>query len=73
MLLVIGYLLVYRNGLTFTDTLVIDWYEIFMLTLLSGGVLLQTVSSIRYWYWDYYYKLYPWEKPVPSVVDPTTG
>jgi hypothetical protein len=60
---VLGYLLIGKNDLTLSDTLVVLWYKLFMLTLLQGGFLLQTVSSIRYWYWDYYYTFHPDEKP----------
>ena len=33
------------------------WYKISLATLLTGGISLQVMPSIRYWYWDYYYDM----------------
>lgn len=35
------------------------WYKIFMAQMLAGAITLQVQSSVRYWYWDYYYANMP--------------
>lgn len=43
------------QGVAFNDQKVVSWYKISLSTMLVGGLSLQIMPSIRYWYWDYYY------------------
>ena len=36
--------------------MVTAYYKVFMTTMISGGINLNIISTIRYWYWDGYYK-----------------
>lgn len=50
--------LIYTSGkYTLESDMTNAWYKITIGTLLSGGLSLQTVESIRIWYWNYFYKL----------------
>ena len=34
-----------------------SYYRILIATLVSGGISLTLMPSIRYWYWNYYYDM----------------
>jgi len=55
LILFIGYWMLFQENLTISSDITAAYYKIFMTTMISGGISLQLVSTIRYWYWDGYY------------------
>ena len=51
----IGYWLLWQENYTLQDDIAAAYYKIFMTTMITGGISLQLLSTIRYWYWDGYY------------------
>ena len=56
MLAVIGGIY-FSKGIAFNHVSTTAWYKVTIATLLVGGLSLQLMPSIRYWYWDYYYDM----------------
>ena len=55
MLAFIGYWIFFREGLELFDPVAFTWYKVTLVTMACGSASLQLQSSLRYWYWDYYY------------------
>jgi len=55
LILFIGYWMTFQEDLTIASDITGAYYKIFMTTMISGGISLQLISTIRYWYWDGYY------------------
>ncbi len=55
MLAFLGYLTYFKDDYSINDAESIAWYEVTILSLLSGGLSLQVLATIRYWYWDFFY------------------
>ena len=55
LMLVIGYFLFYVEKFDFLDQVSRAWYYSFIVQVVGGAISIQTINSIRYWYWDEYY------------------
>jgi hypothetical protein len=51
----IGYWMTFQEDLTIASDITAAYYKIFMTNMISGGISLNLLSTIRYWYWDGYY------------------
>jgi hypothetical protein len=57
-LAIIGVLMFQNNKVyTLEHKMTKAFYKILIATLVSGGISLALMPSIRYWYWDYYYEM----------------
>ena len=57
MMLGVG-ILIYTSGqYTLDSDMTNAWYKIMLGTLLAGGITLQSIESIRIWYWNYVYEM----------------
>lgn len=52
----IGYwMLMKEDQITLESNITKAYYKIFMYTMISGGIGIQILPTIRFWYWDGYY------------------
>ena len=55
LMLAIGYFVFFVENYSFTDRVARAWYFSFIVQIVGGALSIQTINSIRYWYWDEYY------------------
>ena len=52
----IGYWMAFKEpSITLQSPITTAYYKIFMYTMISGGIGIQILPTIRFWYWDGYY------------------
>ncbi len=51
----LGYLTYFKDKYSVSDDQSVTWYTVTIASLVSGGLSLQVLATIRYWYWDFYY------------------
>jgi hypothetical protein len=52
LLLLLGYLILFRADYAPDSTMAIGFYKIFINSMVCGGISMMVLSSIRFWYWD---------------------
>jgi hypothetical protein len=55
LLLITAYLIFIKQKFGLGSEEGYSFYRMFIMTMIQGGVFLQTVSTIRLWYWDQFY------------------
>lgn len=54
-MLALGYTILFKEDFAIDSSQALYYYKSLMNTLITGGISLQLISTIRYWYWNGYY------------------
>jgi len=52
LLVVLGYWIYFKDSYAIDSTMSAYFYKIFLSSVVTGGLELMMISTIRYWYWD---------------------